>query len=138
MVGMSNECYETFLASADTLRVYRAGTLIYTSSVPGFAPLLDFLAEFGTAGEPVTLCDKVMGNAAACLAVMANAREVFSPYGSLHAVETLDEYGVIHHLGEVVPFIPGPDGTAIDPLEASTLDKEPEDVYEILRARIPA
>ncbi|MCJ7605170.1 MAG: DUF1893 domain-containing protein [Dehalococcoidales bacterium] len=135
---MSADLYQTFLASDDTLRVYRAGTLIFSSTKDRLLPLVDFLEGFGRGSEPVLVYDKVMGNAAACLAVLANAREVYSPMGSELAVATLDDYGITHHLDEVVPFILQDDGVSMCPMEELSIDKEPEDFYEALKARIAA
>lgn len=133
---MSADLYAAFLASDDTLRVYRTATLIFSSDKDRLLPLVDFLAEFGRGSEPVLICDKIMGNAAACLAVLANAREVYSPMGSELAVTTLDEYGINHHLDEIVPFILQDDGVSMCPMEELSIDKDPEDFYEALKARI--
>ena len=100
---MSTPLFEEFLASSDTLRIYDEGKLIFASNEGGVCPLVAYLADHGPSPRPVTLFDKVMGNAAALLSVRVNSREVYSPLGSRLAVETLERYGIRYHLNEIVP-----------------------------------
>jgi hypothetical protein len=135
---MSADLYRAFLASDDTLRVFRGGTLVFSSTKDRLLPLLDFLADSGTGEGPVTIMDRVMGNAAACLSVLAGASEVWSPLGSELGIATLDAYGIARHLDEVVPRILQDDGVSLCPMEALSTDKSPEEFYAALKARIAA
>jgi hypothetical protein len=135
---MSADLYQAFLASQDTLRVFRGGRLIFSSTKDRLLPLLDFLTESGAGKEPVTIMDRVMGNGAACLAVLASADEVWSPLGSELGIETLDAFGIVHHLDAVVPRILQDDGVSLCPMEALSIDKTPEEFYAALKARIAA
>ena len=135
---MPADLFRAFLASDDTLRVYEDGTLVYSSKKDRLLPLLDYIAGRGAGGRPVTVFDKIMGNAAALLAIRAGCREVYSPLGSDLAVRTLDAYGVRHHLTRTVPFIIRDDGTDLCPMEQLSIGKGPEDFYLALKARIEA
>jgi hypothetical protein len=134
---MPADLFRAFLASDDTLRVYEDGRLVFSSKKDRLLPLMEYIA--GGAGErPVTIFDKVTGNAAALLAVKAGCDEVYSPLGSDLAVGTLDEYGVRHHLVRTVPFILRDDGTGLCPMEQLSIGKGPEEFYLTLKARIAA
>ena len=135
---MSADLFRAFLASDDTLRVYEDGTLVYSSKKDRLLPLLEFIAGRDTGSRPVTVFDKIMGNAAALLAVRAGCREVYSPLGSDLAVRTLDAYGVRHHLTRTVPYILRDDGTDLCPMEQLSIGNGPDDFYLALKARLAA
>ena len=74
-----------------------------------------------------------MGNAAALLAVKAKCREVYIPLGSKLAVKTSDKYGIQYHLTEIVLYIQSPDEADICPMEEFSINKEPEEFYEVIK-----
>jgi hypothetical protein len=134
---MPADLYADFLASADTLRIYRGKKLVFTSLKDRLLPLMDYLAADGS-GRPVTIYDKIVGNAAALLSVMAHAREVFSPLGSELAVSTLEKHGIKYHLDEIVPCIMRDDGKSMCPMEQLSLGKAPGEFYREMKKRIAA
>ena len=81
----------------------------------------------------VVIFDKIMGNAAALLSVKASCQKVYSPLGSQLAVKTLDEYGIKYHLTEIVPYIQKPNSEDMCPMEKLSINKEPEEFYEIIK-----
>jgi hypothetical protein len=135
---MASDLFEAFLASDDTLRVYREGVLVFSSKKDRLLPLMDYIAGRGAGDSPVVIYDKVMGNGAALLAVRVNCREVFSPLGSDLAVGTLDKHGIRHHLPRTVPFILRDDGRAMCPMEQLSIGKGPEEFFLALKARLEA
>jgi len=74
-----------------------------------------------------------MGNAAALLSVKVGCREVYSPLGSQLAVETLGRYDIKYHLTEIVPCIRKLNGEDMCPMEKLSINKEPEEFYELIR-----
>ena len=132
---MHTDMFSAFLASDDTLRIYQDETLVFSSQKDHLMPLMEYIAANGRQ-KPVIILDKIMGNAAALLSVKANCEEVYSPLGSELAIKTLVKYGIEHHLTEIVPYIHRPDGKGMCPMEKLSIDKEPEEFYEELRARI--
>ncbi|RJQ37656.1 MAG: DUF1893 domain-containing protein [Dehalococcoidia bacterium] len=126
-----------FLTSNDSLWVYREKELIFSSTEDRLVPLMTYLDRFDNEANPVVF-DKIVGNAAALLAVKAGCRELFSPFGSQHAVATLEKYGIRHHLGEVVPAIMQPGGKEMCPMEKLSLGKEPEAFYLLMKERLSA
>jgi hypothetical protein len=128
---MYNELFADFLTSGDTLRVYRDGGLVFSSAKDRLRPLLDYLRQSSLVPK-VVLFDKVMGNAAALLSVKAGCAEVYSPLGSQTAVSTLERYAVSHHLTEVIPYIQGPQGNNICPMEKLSQGRTPEEFYRLI------
>lgn len=124
--------FHDFLASGDSLRVYQGRELIFSSNENRLVPLMIYLDRFAGEASPL-IFDKIVGNAAALLAVKAGCRELFSPFASQLAADTLEKYGVKHHLGEVVPAIMQPGGQEMCPMEKLSLGKEPEAFYRLMK-----
>jgi hypothetical protein len=135
---MYQELFSDFMSSEHTLRIYQGQRLVYSSEKERLLPLMDYLDETASRYDEVTVFDKVMGNAAALLSIKAGCREVWSPLGSEIAVKTLDKYDIAYHLTEIVPFITQADGVRMCPMEELSIDKEPEEFYRVLKARIDA
>ncbi|OGO30875.1 MAG: hypothetical protein A2Z29_01310 [Chloroflexi bacterium RBG_16_56_11] len=133
---MTADPFDAFLASGDTLRIYQDGRLLFSSKKDRLLPLMEYIANCEIGREPVAIFDKIMGNAAALLAVKANAGEVASPMGSELAVRTLDSNGIRHRLTEIVPYILRPDGQGLCPMEELSMGKGPEDFYREMKRRI--
>lgn len=125
--------FNEFVTSDDTLRVYKGSTLLFLSNKDRLIPLLEYIDRYAHNPEPVVLFDKVMGNAAALLAIKAGGREVYSPIGSQLATRTLGRYGIKYHLTEVVAYIRQANGENMCPMEKLSIDKEPEEFYELIR-----
>ena len=127
------QLYQAFLAGSDKLQIYDQGDLVFSSDREMLFPLLEYLAAKSSAHKDVTVFDKIMGNAAALLCIMARSREVYSPLGSELAVKTLDSYGIVHHIANVVPYIQRPGTTEMCPMEKLSTGKGPEEFYGVLR-----
>jgi hypothetical protein len=126
------------MSGDDTLRIYEDKTLIFSSKKDRLLPLMDYINTPDKGKQPVTIYDKIMGNAAALLATIAKAREVYSPLGSELAVKTLERFGITYHLATIVPYILRPDGKNMCPMEELSIGKEPDEFYRELKARIEA
>jgi hypothetical protein len=135
MVINIQEVFAEFKNSNDTLRVYQGGDCIFRSDRDVLGPLVDFIAQSAKPGNGIIILDKVMGNAAALLAVKAGAVRVFSPLGSDIAVESLHANKVEFFLEKKVPFILARNGKDMCPMEKLSLDKSPDEFYEIIKAR---
>lgn len=135
---MYTDLFSAFLDSDNTLQIYRDETLIFASGKDRLLPLMEYLAENEAGRTPVVIFDKIMGNAAALLAVKANCREVLSPLGSGLAIKTLQKYNIAYHLAKTVPYIMRPDGKSMCPMEKLSIGKEPEEFYREMKSRIEA
>ena len=128
--------FSEFLGSGDTLRVYEDDRLIFSSDKDRLLALLEYLGRFVSYYQPVVIFDKIMGNAAALLSVKAGCREVYSPLGSQLAVKTLNKYDIKYHITEIVPYIQKPDEADMCPMEKLSLNKEPEEFYQVMKDTI--
>ncbi len=128
--------FNAFLISSDTLRVYKDNKLLFASNKDRLLPLLEYIDRFFPYHKKVVIFDKIMGNAAALLSVKATCREVYSPLGSQLAVKTLEKYGIKYRLTEIVPYIQQPDGETMCPMERLSINKEPEEFYEVIKNRL--
>ena len=83
----------------------------------------------------------ISGRLVLCLAVLSVSLivgESYSPLGSQLAVKTLDRYGIKYHLTEIMPYIRKPNGEDMCPMEKLSVNKEPEEFYELIRKLSPA
>ncbi len=124
--------FTEFMASTDTLRVYQGDKLVFSSKGNMLVPLIEYIARYGSRYPQAAIFDKIMGNAAALLAVVAGCSEAYSPLGSELAVSTLALYGIKYHLTEIVSGIRKPDGEEC-PMERLSRGKKPEEFYELMR-----
>ena len=135
---MYEDLYSAFLESGDTFRIYLDEDLLFSSEKDRLFPMMEYLEEYGPSEEPVTIFDKIMGNAAALLAVKIKCQAVYSPLGSELAIETLENNGIAYHLNKVVPYIIRPDGKDMCPMEKLSMDKTPDEFYREMLKRIEA
>ena len=120
--------FNDFLLSSDTLQVYNAGKLLFASTRDRLLPLVEYIDGFAH-NQRVVIFDKIVGNAAALLAVKANCREIYSRLGSQLAVKTLDRFRIKYHLGEIVPYIEAISRGNMCPMEKLSMDKGPKEFY---------
>ncbi len=128
--------FNKFVISDDTLQVYKDNQLLFTSKRDRLLPIIEYVNQFAPHHQQVVIFDKIMGNAAALLAVKADCREVYSPLGSQLAVTTLDKYGIKYQLTESVPYIQKPGKEEMCPMEKLSLDKDPGEFYEVMKTII--
>ena len=126
--------FEEFLTSGHTARVYQDGQLVFFSEKSRLLPLLDYLDEFSPPSKnAVVIFDKVVGNSAALLTIVAGCSQVYSPLGSELAIDTLSDRGVRYHFLETVPYIKKQDGEGMCPMEELSLGKTPAEFHEALK-----
>lgn len=128
--------FNEFLASSDKLRVYKGRKLVFSSTRENLLPIIEYIDGYCHCHERVVIYDRIVGNAAALLSVLANCHEIYSPLGSQLAIATLDKYHVRHHLVEVVPYIRKPDSPDMCPMEKLSIGKDPEAFYTAVKNSI--
>ena len=132
---MNRQTLKEFVISGDTLRVYKNETLLFASKRERLLPLLEYIDRCAAHNEDVIILDRIVGNAAAFLAIKARCREIHSPLGSQHAIETLEKYGIKYYFGRVVPYIEQANGGDMCPMEKLSLGKDPEEFYTMMKAK---
>ncbi|MFC2072715.1 DUF1893 domain-containing protein [Chloroflexota bacterium] len=126
--------FDEFLMSGDSLQVYEGSRLIFASTRDKLLALMEYINDFRPYHQQVIIFDRIVGNAAALLAVVANCQEAYSPLGSQLAIMTLDKYGIKYHCTEIVPYIQQQNREDMCPMEELSIDKEPEEFYEVMRS----
>ena len=130
---MGCRSFQKFLMSSDSLHVYEASKIIFTSDKAGLLPLLEYIDRFSPCHQQVTIFDKIMGNGAALLSVLANCQKVYSPLGSQLAINTLDKYLISYHIANTVSYIRKTPRGEMCPMEKLSLHKGPEEFYAAVR-----
>lgn len=130
---MDTNSLDEFLISSDTFRVYQQDKLIFTSNKDRIVPLLEYIDNFMPHHEGVTIFDRIVGNAAALLAIKARCNDIYSPMGSQLAIETLNKYGIKYHLTRIIPYILKPDGNGLCPMEKLSMGKDPDNFYVAIK-----
>jgi len=126
--------FKEFLTSDHTARIYEEGQLVFFSKKARLFPLLEYLDKLTPVSKKtIVLFDKVVGNAAALLAILAGCGQLYSPLGSKIAIRTLKKHGINYHILETVPYIRRLDGQGMCPMEKLSLNKEPAEFYEALK-----
>jgi hypothetical protein len=125
--------YKKFLETGIALEVYEGNSLLFASNQEMLAPLLEYISTIAPRHKDIVVFDKIMGNAAALLCVIAKCKEIYSPLGSDPAIETLEKFGIFHNIDNVVPFIKKPDLMELCPMEKLSLGKTPQEFYQILK-----
>ena len=125
----SMSVFDDFMVTSDSLQVYHGRKLIFSLTREKLLPLVEYLAGCRSSHRQVVIYDKIVGNAAALLSVLANCRDIYSPLGSQLAVATLERYRVVYHLAEIIPYIRKPDSPDMCPMEKLSLGMEPEEFY---------
>ena len=131
---MNSAAYEEFISSTDTLRVYEDDVLVFSSAKERLLALLEYIEVSAGNHQGVVILDKVMGNAAALLAIKARCREVYSPLGSKLAIKTLDKYAIKHYIEQVVPYIQQDHQEEMCPMERLSIGKNPKEFYVVMRS----
>jgi len=132
---MGNPLCKEFLRSDDTLRVYAGSKLLFSSKKDRLKPLLDYMEWSADAHQAVVMMDRVVGNAAALLMILAGCGEVYSPLGSDLAAKTLQKWGVSYHFDQVVPHIERANGAGMCPMEELSMGKSPAEFYAVMWSR---
>ncbi len=108
------------------------GTAVYTSTLRGVRPLVQFLRS-GTIPSGFSAADKVIGKATAYLYVLLGVREIYAQVISEPAVGVLQENGIHVQYGQMVSNIINRKGDGICPFEATVMDiTDPENAYDAI------
>jgi hypothetical protein len=129
---MYQKLFAEFVKSGDSLQVYKDDNLVYASREKMLLPLLKYIKAYATKYQQVTIFDKIVGNAAALLLVLADCRQVYSPLASESALKTLNEHGIVYQIDQVVPYIQKPGTGKICPMEKMSWDKTPDAFYHLI------
>ena len=112
---------KTILESGGYTCVFTNGTTVYTSTLRGVKPLVQFV-ESRSMPSGLSAADKVVGKATAYLYVLLRVREIYAQVISEPAAEVLQAKGIHVQYGKMVPNIINRKGDGICPFEAAVME----------------
>jgi len=124
--------FEKFLKSDWELNILKENKIIFRSKKSGVRGLLDFLQENGKQNGDVVIFDKIVGRAAALLTIYLGAKEVYGGIGSNTAAQVFRRYKIKFYFSKTYPNILNKDKTDLCPMEKLSLNKNPEEFYNLL------
>lgn len=117
--------------------IYRENEEPVLSNEMGIKPFMIQLRENKAAFQGAAIADKVIGKAAAWMAVLGGAEAVYGKTMSEGAVEIFEKAGVSYDYRHLVPFIVNRTHDGKCPLEEAVWDvTDAETAYEKLEVRI--
>lgn len=111
--------------------------IIYKADGRGVKPLLEAYETAPELMKGAVVVDKIIGKAAAMIAVLAEVQAVYGITTSQAGSDFLKKNGIEHAYDRKIDLISNREGSGICPLERSVLDEEdPQKGYEKLRSTI--
>lgn len=124
------------LESVDYTCVITDGDAVFTSTLRGVKPLVQFL-ESKTQMNGFSAADKVVGRATAYLYVLLGVKALYAQVISQPALAVLQENGIDAQYGNLVPNIINRKGDGICPFEAAVMDiTDPQNAYAAIRRKM--
>lgn len=115
----------------------RTQTDVEVSREKGIRPLLLWLEEDGDALRGAVIADRIVGRAAAFLAVFGGASAVYGEVMSSGAVSVLEEAGLLYSYGTCTERIINRKGDGPCPMEQAVADvTDPAQAVWILHAKV--
>lgn len=128
---------EMIVAETATCIVIRGGAIVRTGSGRGVKPLLAVYESEPELLQGAILADKIIGKAAAMIAVLSGVQRVFALTMSAAAREYLTEHDIPCTCSCEVEMIQNRTGDGLCPLEQSVLTlTDPEEGYHALKDTI--
>lgn len=111
------------------------GQTVYTSTLTGVAPMIDFL-DRGVDLRGFSVADKIVGKAAALLFVLAGIKEAHAVLMSRSGADVLRKSGIALSYDTLTDTIINRMGTGACPMELTVeAVNEPAAAYQALKAR---
>ena len=136
--GMGQAMY-SIAAREYRMAVVRGGREAYRSQERGIAVLLDLAQRQPEVLRDGILADRIVGKAAALLAVLGGVKYVYGEIMTQGAVDVLEAHGIPYQYENGVTRLLGPDGTGDCPLELAVADlDDPGEAAAALEALLAA
>lgn len=111
--------------------VIRNGDKLLTYTRPGVADLYETLINRPEVLKDALVGDKVIGGAAAFVAIVGGVSKIYALLISQPAIDLLDRYQVAYEYEELVPYIQNRTKDGLCPMEALTMTvDEPEEAVK--------
>lgn len=103
-----------------TFVLIKKGRVIKTSHKGGVIPLMEVIRQDDRALDKAIIADKVIGRAAALLAVHYHVKAIYAELISQKAREVLDNHSIFYQFAQCVPYIKNRELNDQCPLEKLT------------------
>lgn len=124
------------LQKSDFTCVLCKGDKIYTSTVNGISPMVEFISD-GTDIKEFSVADKIVGKAAAMLFALAGIKEVYAGVMSETALSVFSKYSIHSSYGILVKSIINRSGNGPCPMENAVKDIDsPLEAFEAIKCTI--
>lgn len=132
------EQYKEIIASGtDTFLLVGRGEILRRMSGPGVRPMLQCYTNEPGLMRDGMIFDKVIGKAAAMIAVLGGVRFVYGQVMSRPGLDYLRDHGIEAQWDELVPYIENRTGDDLCPLEKSVRNvDDPYEGIEAIRATV--
>lgn len=109
------------------------GQIIKTSHKKGIIPLMEMIRDNRDMMQGAVIADKVIGKAAALLAVAYKVKQIYAEILSQQAKEVLDQYSVFYQYEKYVDYIQNRSKSGQCPMEKLTKDtNDPKTAYPLI------
>lgn len=120
-----------------TCIIIKDNTIIYKASGRGVKPLIELYENNPDILKDAFVVDKVIGKAAAMIAVLGGATKVYGVLMSSAAQTYLNNHTIPNDCGRCVEIISNRTGDGMCPLETAVMDTDdPEQAYKLLKETI--
>lgn len=124
------------LNSGEHTCVLCKGESLLTSSRPGIAPMMGFIASRQELAG-YSAADRIVGRAAALLFALTGITEVYAVVLSDSGAAALDTHGIKYSFERRVPYISNRTGDGVCPMEQTVASiSDPHEAYAALAAKI--
>lgn len=96
--------------------------IVFTSDKKGVAPILDFYHSNKDVYENLIIVDRIVGKGALLLALLVNAKEVYTPVISENALKLNEHFNIKLFYEKTVPYIINRNKDGMCPIEKSLLE----------------
>jgi len=136
---MQNKLTKLDYLEKHSLSIYieKDGKIVFQSVDPMLKPLFICLVTQQEILKQATVVDKVIGRAAALLAILGEVAEIITPLASESAEKALAQAGIPLYARKIIPYIVNRDRSGLCPMEQMAGEcKTPAEFFERLKAVI--
>jgi hypothetical protein len=109
------------------------GNILKTSHKRGVIPLMEMIRDNRDMMQGAVIADKVIGKAAALLAVAYKVKQVYTEILSQQAKKVLDQYSIFYQYERCVDYIQNRSKSGQCPMEKLTKDtNDPKTAYSLI------
>lgn len=127
--------FDNFLETQLKLQIWSEGKVVFESGKDSLDGLIEFISIHNHKYKDLVIFDLKVGRGAALLAAYLGAKAIYGKIGSKSAEEVLKEAKIDFEFKEIVENIMNKKGDDICPIEKMSVNKLPEEFYNLLKSK---